>query len=118
MIRRPPRSTRTDTLFPYTTLFRSGIEIENSYDADVHDNVATKNTGGILVFDLPSLPMQGGHNVRVFENVVNDNSTPNFAPKGNIVASVPTGTGVLVMANRNVEIFDKDRKSTRLNSSH
>ncbi|NYF32008.1 parallel beta-helix domain-containing protein [Sphingopyxis sp. JAI108] len=84
----------------------AGIEIENSYDADVHDNIATKNTGGILVFDLPSLPMQGGHNVRVFENVVNDNSTPNFAPKGNIVASVPTGTGVLIMANRNVEIFD------------
>src|SRR3546814_5523480 len=25
MIRRPPRSTRTDTLFPYTTLFRSGM---------------------------------------------------------------------------------------------
>ncbi|MGH6634456.1 MAG: parallel beta-helix domain-containing protein, partial [Sphingopyxis sp.] len=68
----------------------AGIEIENSYDADVHDNIATKNTGGILVFDLPSLPMQGGHNVRVFENIVNDNSTPNFAPKGNIVASVPT----------------------------
>src|SRR3546814_14207776 len=32
MIRRPPRSTRTDTLFPYTTLFRSGTvvgQIEN-----------------------------------------------------------------------------------------
>src|SRR3546814_12284281 len=28
MIRRPPRSTRTDTLFPYTTLFRSGFELE------------------------------------------------------------------------------------------
>src|SRR3546814_12223149 len=27
MIRRPPRSTRTDTLFPYTTLFRSGDEV-------------------------------------------------------------------------------------------
>src|SRR3546814_11367771 len=26
MLRRPPRSTRTDTLFPYTTLFRSGME--------------------------------------------------------------------------------------------
>src|SRR3546814_6582392 len=26
MIRRPPRSTRTDTLFPYTTLFRSGFK--------------------------------------------------------------------------------------------
>lgn len=84
----------------------AGIEIENSYDADVHDNIATRNTGGILVFDLPSLPMQGGHNVRVFENDVRDNSTPNFAPKGNIVASVPAGTGVLVMANRNVEVFD------------
>src|SRR3546814_20530424 len=31
MIRRPPRSTRTDTLFPYTTLFRSGV------DAVVHE---------------------------------------------------------------------------------
>src|SRR3546814_5929365 len=30
MIRRPPRSTRTDTLFPYTTLFRSRQEIERS----------------------------------------------------------------------------------------
>src|SRR3546814_8537822 len=28
MIRRPPRSTRTDTLFPYTTLFRSGVAKE------------------------------------------------------------------------------------------
>src|SRR3546814_5832519 len=27
MIRRPPRSTRTDTLFPYTTLFRSGVQV-------------------------------------------------------------------------------------------
>src|SRR3546814_20165668 len=33
MIRRPPRSTRTDTLFPYTTLFRSGIDAA----ADVGD---------------------------------------------------------------------------------
>src|SRR3546814_18156367 len=28
MIRRPPRSTRTDTLFPYTTLFRSHISVQ------------------------------------------------------------------------------------------
>src|SRR3546814_18848333 len=28
MIRRPPRSTRTDTLFPYTTLFRSGERVD------------------------------------------------------------------------------------------
>ena len=48
----------------------AGIEIENSYNADVHDNVATGNTGGILVFDLPDLPQQGGHAVRLFNNRV------------------------------------------------
>src|SRR3546814_14739868 len=30
MIRRPPRSTRTDTLFPYTTLFRAAVVLEPS----------------------------------------------------------------------------------------
>lgn len=84
----------------------AGIEIENSFDADVYDNIATHNTGGVLVFDLPNLPQMGGHNVRIFDNIIVDNMTPNFAPKGNIVANVPTGTGVMVMANRNVEIFD------------
>ena len=38
----------------------AGIEIENSTFADVYDNVATNNTGGILVFDLPNLEIQGG----------------------------------------------------------
>src|SRR3546814_18165322 len=33
MIRRPPRSTRTDTLFPYTTLFRSGARVEHRLGA-------------------------------------------------------------------------------------
>lgn len=83
----------------------AGIEIENSYEADVHDNVATHNTGGILVFDLPNLPQMGGHSVRIFDNAVVANDTPNFAPKGNIVANVPMGTGVMVMANRNVHVF-------------
>ena len=83
----------------------AGIEIENSYHADVHDNVARHNTGGILIFDLPNLPQMGGHSIRVFDNQVTDNDTPNFAPKGNIVASVPMGTGVMVMANRNVHVF-------------
>jgi parallel beta-helix repeat protein len=84
----------------------AGIEIENSFNADVHDNITTRNTGGILVFDLPNLPQSGGHNVRIFENIVTDNMTPNFAPKGNIVANVPTGTGIMVMANKNVHVFD------------
>src|SRR3546814_2995414 len=34
MIRRPPRSTRTDTLFPYTTLFRSGLDDQRPGDGD------------------------------------------------------------------------------------
>jgi parallel beta-helix repeat protein len=86
----------------------AGIEIENSYDADVHDNVATGNTGGILVFDLPDLPQQGGHSIRLFHNSVTANNHPNFAGIGNIVASVPPGTGIMVMANRNVHVFDND----------
>ena len=84
----------------------AGIEIENSYNADVHDNVATRNTGGILVFDLPNLNQNGGKNVRVFRNEIVNNDTPNFAPEGNIVATVPKGTGVLIMANRNVHVFE------------
>ena len=88
----------------------AGIEIENSYNADVFDNIATGNTGGILVFDLPDLPQQGGHSIRLFHNAVTANNHPNFAGVGNIVASVPPGTGVMVMANRNVHVFDNDIK--------
>lgn len=84
----------------------AGIEIENSMKADVYNNVATRNTGGILIFDLPNLPVQGGHDIRVFDNEVVNNDTPNFAPKGNIVAIVPMGMGIMVMANRNVHVFN------------
>ena len=83
----------------------AGIEIENSFYADVYDNIATHNSGGILVFDLPNLPQQGGHHVRVFRNKVVDNDTDNFAPAGNIVGEVPRGTGIIIMANSDVEIF-------------
>ena len=86
----------------------AGIEIENSMNADVFDNVSTHNAGGILVFDLPGLPQMGGHSTRVFRNKVVNNDTPNFAPKGNIVAGVPTGTGVMVMANRDVHVFENE----------
>jgi parallel beta-helix repeat protein len=83
----------------------AGIEIENSMNADVFENTSTHNAGGILVFDLPNLPQMGGHSTRVFDNQIVDNDTANFAPKGNIVAGVPTGTGVMVMANRDVHVF-------------
>jgi len=84
----------------------AGIEIENSFRADVYGNIARHNTGGILIFDLPNLPQQGGHDIRVFDNQAIDNDTPNFAPKGNTVAMVPKGMGIMVMANRNVHVFN------------
>jgi len=86
----------------------AGIEIENSYYADVFDNHAENNTGGILVFDLPDIPQQGGHHVRVFRNKSINNNTDNFAPDGNIVGEVPRGTGIIIQANSHVEIFEND----------
>src|SRR3546814_18512223 len=51
MIRRPPRSTRTDTLFPYTTLFRSvTVEVVAADEAGVAENenpVADADVGGV-----------------------------------------------------------------------
>lgn len=85
----------------------AGIEIENTINADVHDNVATHNTGGILVFNMPALSQQGG-NIRVFRNKVVANDTENFGAKGTPVASVPAGSGVVVNSNDDVEIFDND----------
>ncbi len=84
----------------------AGIEIENSYNAEVTENLATKNTGGILIFDLPNLPQMGGHSVLVARNAVIGNNTDNFAPEGNIVAEVPAGTGVMVMANLDVHVVE------------
>jgi parallel beta-helix repeat protein len=84
----------------------AGIEIENSQMADVYENEATDNAGGLLVFDLPDLVQKKGGNVRLFDNDVHHNNYRNFAPKGNIVASVPQGTGIMVLATNNVEIFN------------
>ncbi len=86
----------------------AGIEIENSRRADVFGNLAAHNTGGILVFDLPNLPRGNGGDVVVRGNKVVDNDQENFAPKGNIVATVRKGTGVLVMANDQVWVTDND----------
>jgi parallel beta-helix repeat protein len=86
----------------------AGIEIENSTFADVYGNVATNNTGGILVFDLPNLPVQGGRNTRVFNNQIINNNVANFAPEGNIVGEVPAGSGLMVLANDSIEVFGNE----------
>ncbi|HET9156722.1 MAG TPA: parallel beta-helix domain-containing protein [Myxococcaceae bacterium] len=83
----------------------AGIEIENSFNADVHDNNSHDNTVGFLVFDLPNLQQVGGHNIRVFNNQLTNNNHLNFGDASGTVAKVPGGTGGAVMANHDVEIF-------------
>ena len=83
----------------------AGIEIENTIGADVYGNLATNNTGGILVFNLPGLS-QIGEGTRIYENEVVANNTENFSLPGSVVSVVPAGTGVIILANDKVEIFN------------
>ncbi|MEP5567626.1 MAG: SO2930 family diheme c-type cytochrome [Halioglobus sp.] len=89
----------------HVSLNVAGIEIENSGNSEVYDNEAVDNTGGILVFDLPNLSREGTR-TKVYNNVVRHNNTTNFAPGGSVVGVVPTGTGMLIMAFTDVEVFD------------
>ena len=87
----------------------AGIEIENSKYADVYDNEATGNTGGILVFDLPIGNHLYGKSVWIFNNLVEGNNTPNFANDTGYIAGVhivPPGTGVIILSTSDVEIFN------------
>jgi parallel beta-helix repeat protein len=85
----------------------AGIEIENTISADVYENTATNNTGGILVFNMPNLS-QPGYGTRVYNNKVVTNNLGNFAARGTAVASVPAGSGIVINSNSKVEIFDND----------
>jgi len=92
----------------------AGIEIENCINSDVYENKSISNTGGILVFDLPNLPQANGRNARIFNNEIRENNHKNFAAPGNIVAIVPPGSGVIVLATDSVDIFNNqiiDHKS-------
>ena len=91
----------------------AGIEIENSTYADVYGNTVTNNAGGILIFDLPDIPVVGGHSTRVYSNRIVNNNYRNFAPPGNIVATVPSGTGLIVLATDNLHIFDNEFDDNR-----
>lgn len=76
----------------------AGIEIENSIDAEVVGCHAHDNTGGILVFNLPELPMQGGARAKIHDNIVENNNLENFGKAGSVVGLVPGGTGMIVLA--------------------
>lgn len=76
----------------------AGIEIENSRHALVEGNLAYNNTGGILAFITPGLPIKTSFDIIIRNNFVSNNNHENFGAPGSIVSFLPPGTGVIVMA--------------------
>src|SRR3546814_5183095 len=110
MIRRPPRSTRTDTLFPYTTLFRSaGDLVEPVHLGDV-DRVA-----GDRFLKTYSFVGQQWPGARIAGGPAGHRNLYPFQRIGAVHRPVgPIGQ----LAARAHDASRRDRKSTRLNSSH
>ena len=90
----------------------AGIEIENSDNAEVFGNTARDNSGGILVFNLPGLPKSDGKSTKIYDNDILNNNHENFAtaigegPNGNTVTMIPPGSGVVLLAAKEVEIYN------------
>ncbi|NNL57193.1 MAG: cytochrome-c peroxidase, partial [Pseudomonadales bacterium] len=82
----------------------AGIEIENSRHAIVENNYVHNNTGGILAFITPGLPIKTTYDVIIRNNFVVDNNHKNFGAPGSTVAGIPAGTGLLIMAADEVVI--------------
>jgi parallel beta-helix repeat protein len=76
----------------------AGIEIENSRHSIVENNYVHDNTGGILVFITPGLPIKTTFDTIVRNNFIVNNNTPNFGIPGSTVSGIPAGTGILNMA--------------------
>jgi cytochrome c peroxidase len=86
----------------------TGIEIENSVNAIVEDNYVHNNTGGILVFLLPFNPSKVQDGCIVRRNRVINNNTPNFADPEAIVSNVLKGTGIMLLAADNTEVYENE----------
>ncbi|WP_323761062.1 parallel beta-helix domain-containing protein [Maricaulis sp.] len=83
---------------------RVGIQIENTTDCDLYENVATGNSGGILVTASPAQPASIG-STRIFDNHVFDNNFESFGRTDTAAARLPTGSGIALQASDQVEIF-------------
>src|SRR3546814_4443616 len=107
MIRRPPRSTRTDTLFPYTTLCRSGnVILQRRFD-DVGGTDG--DDGGLLHLAglLPRLDRGGEAGIQLLRQQRSER------------VGIALGVGLDDHAEGELGAVQAlDRKSTRLNSSH
>ena len=84
----------------YNDVFDSvaGIEIENSRHAIVENNYVHNNTGGILAFITPGLPIKTTFDVIIRNNFISANNHKNFGAPGSTVGGIPAGTGILIMA--------------------
>src|SRR3546814_5379606 len=106
MIRRPPRSTRTDTLFPYTTLFRSNSQRSRSADhggdIGVDFGVDRNSVQNDLDFVVEAFGKQGA------QGAVDQARSQDFF-FGRTAFTLEETTG---------NTAGRDRKGTRLNSSH
>ncbi|SHF78847.1 parallel beta-helix repeat-containing protein [Arenibacter palladensis] len=76
----------------------AGIEIENSRHCLVENNYAHNNTGGLLAFVTPGLPIKTTFDVILRNNFVVNNNHENFGAPGSTVSGIPSGTGILIMA--------------------
>ncbi|MEG3658540.1 parallel beta-helix domain-containing protein [Arenibacter palladensis] len=76
----------------------AGIEIENSRHCLVENNYAHNNTGGLLAFVTPGLPIKTTFDVILRNNFVVNNNHENFGAPGSTVSGIPPGTGILIMA--------------------
>src|SRR5207253_9240364 len=86
----------------------AGIELENTSLAEVRGCYAHDNSSGILVFNLPDLPVQGGKDDDGHDNLVENNNLANFAAKGTIVSKVPPGSGMILLAASENELHHND----------
>ncbi len=84
----------------------AGIEAENSENVLIEANKVHDNSGGILVFTLPGLPVKFSKNIVVRGNFIFNNNHHNFAPGGSIVGNVPPGSGVIILSADDVTLED------------
>ena len=86
----------------------TGIEIENSVNALVENNEVYDNAGGVLVFLLPNNPSKISKGCVVQNNRIYNNNHVNFADPTAVVSSVPSGTGVMILAADEVRVFQNE----------
>lgn len=84
----------------------AGVEFENTTDAVMRRVHAHDNTAGVLIFNLPGLPVQDGKRTLAYDNIVENNNVPNFGEAGTIVATVPPGIGFMILAADANELRD------------